>query len=377
MTLKFGGFLPPFHAIGEDPTTSLWSDMDLIQWLDELGLDEAWVGEHHSGGWSTISSPELFVAAAAERTRHIRLGTGVISLPYHHPYMVAERMIQLDHQTRGRVSFGMGAGVHPSDAHMLGIAPSDQRRMMAESLDVVHHLVTSTERLSRKSDWFTLQDAAVHLRPYRKPGVELLVAGTGTERSMRLAGRYGIAALTFAGMAGRQAAPLRTLWEAAEDEAAKYGRTVDRSSWRISICTHVAETRKEAYDQVREGAKHWWYSYVKDTLDAPGTLPEGREVEAMVENRSAFVGSVDDVVEQIHGMIEDSGGFGTLLVTVQDWASRQQIKNSFELIARFVAPRFTGSVNSLRTSQTWAAEHRHDLAAKADEAARQAAAKTS
>ena len=101
--MKFGVFMAPFHRVGENPTLALERDLELLQWLDTLGFDEAYIGEHHSAGWETIASPELFMATAAERTRHIRLGTGVTSLPYHHPFMVANRMVLLDHLTRGRV----------------------------------------------------------------------------------------------------------------------------------------------------------------------------------------------------------------------------------------------------------------------------------
>ena len=83
-----------------------------------------WFGEHHSGGYELIACPEVFIAAAAERTKHIRLGTGVVSLPYHHPLMVADRWVLLDHLTRGRVMFGTGPGALPSDAYMMGIDPS-------------------------------------------------------------------------------------------------------------------------------------------------------------------------------------------------------------------------------------------------------------
>ena len=106
--LQFGIFLAPFHRLGENPTLGMARDMELIEWIDELGYDEAWIGEHHSAGWETIASPEVFMAAAVERTRYIRLGSGVTSLPYHHPLMVANRIIQLDHHTRGRVMFGAG-----------------------------------------------------------------------------------------------------------------------------------------------------------------------------------------------------------------------------------------------------------------------------
>jgi len=95
MRMKHGIFLPPFHALNENPHNVLHRDLELIEWLDRLGYHEAWIGEHHSAGFETISSPELFIAAAAERTKHIRLGTGVISLPYHNPLMVANRIIQL------------------------------------------------------------------------------------------------------------------------------------------------------------------------------------------------------------------------------------------------------------------------------------------
>src|SRR5581483_11112488 len=121
--LRFGIFLAPFHPFGENPTLALERDLELIEWLDRLGYDEAWIGEHHSAGWETIASPELFIGVASQRTRHIRLGTGVVSLPYHHPLMVANRMVLLDHLTRGRVLFGVGPGALASDALMLGIDP--------------------------------------------------------------------------------------------------------------------------------------------------------------------------------------------------------------------------------------------------------------
>ena len=140
--LKFGIFMAPFHRLGEDPTLAIDRDLELIQWLDHLGFDEAWIGEHHSAGWETIASPELFIATAAERTRHIKLGTGVTSLPYHHPLMVANRMILLDHLTKGRAMLGVGPGALGTDAYMLGIDPLAQRLRMDESLGIIMRFAT-------------------------------------------------------------------------------------------------------------------------------------------------------------------------------------------------------------------------------------------
>ena len=167
--MKFGVFMAPFHRPGENPTLALERDLEIIQWLDVLGFDEAYIGEHHSAGWETIGSPEVFMATAAERTRRIKLGTGVTSLPYHHPYMVAHRMMLLDHLTRGRVILGVGPGALASDALMFGINAERQREMMDESLGVIVRLFESTTPLTVKSDWFELNEAVLQLRPYQQP----------------------------------------------------------------------------------------------------------------------------------------------------------------------------------------------------------------
>ena len=149
--MKFGIFLAPFHQLGENPTLALERDLELIQWLDYLGFDEAWIGEHHSAGWEIIASPEIFIGVAAERTKHIKLGTGVISLPYHHPLMVANRMVLLDHLTRGRVMLGVGPGALVTDALMLGIEPNTQRPRMDEAMGVIMRLFTEDEPITHET----------------------------------------------------------------------------------------------------------------------------------------------------------------------------------------------------------------------------------
>jgi limonene 1,2-monooxygenase len=368
-SLKFGAFIPGFHALGEDPAGALWRDLDLIEWLDEIGIDEAWVGEHHAGGWVLINSPEVFLGAAAARTRRIRLGTGVVSLPYHHPLMAANRLCQLDHMTRGRIMMGVGAGVSPADASMLGIPAANQRRMMGESLEAIVALLHGDEPVTMRTDWFELRDATVHLRPYQRPCFDLAVASAGSERGMRLAGRHGLCSLNFWGRPGMNEPPLSGLWCAAEAEAEECGQQVDRSKWRVAVCAHIAETRELAFDQVREGMTRWFREYVQGTMGASANLPQGREVEAAVEAGSMIVGSVDDAIEAIECMLDESGGFGTLLVNVQDWATRQQIKDSFELLSRYVAPHFAGRLEGVEASNLWVRTNRDNFAAEARRAA--------
>jgi limonene 1,2-monooxygenase len=194
--LDFGIFLAPFHPVRENPTLSLRRDFELIERLDELGYDEAWIGEHHSGGYEIIASPEIFIAAAAERTAHIRLGTGVVSVPYHHPLMVADRIMQLDHQTRGRAMFGIGPGALPSDAFMMGIDVARQREMMDEAIAALVPLLRG-ERIDMETDWFKLKGAQLQLRPYTRPHIEIAVASQVSPAGARAAGKYGLSMLSI------------------------------------------------------------------------------------------------------------------------------------------------------------------------------------
>src|SRR6476646_1828333 len=156
--LHFGIFHAPFHPVGQNPTLALHQDVELLEHLDMLGFDEAWIGEHHSAGYEIIASPEVFIAHVAQRTSRIRLGTGVSSLPYHHPFMLADRMVLLDHLTRGRAMFGVGPGALPSDAFMMGIDVARQRDMMEEALEAILRLLDG-EVVTMSTDWFTLNDA--------------------------------------------------------------------------------------------------------------------------------------------------------------------------------------------------------------------------
>ncbi len=364
--------MAPFHPVGENPTLALERDMELIEWLDSLGFDEAWVGEHHSAGWETIASPEIFLAAAAQRTRNIKLGTGVISLPYHHPLIVANRMIQLDHMTRGRVMMGAGPGALVGDAYMMGIDPSTQRRRMDESLGLILRLWTETEPITYESDWFTLREARVHLRPYSQPHMPVAVAASQSPAGMISAGKYGIAVLSLntVRLPGSIAPNLAEFWKIAEETAAENSKTVNRDDWGLVIHVHLAESRKEAIEQARHGAGRYQRQYFENTLGLfqGSDIPEDKVIDDMVETHSWCVGTPDDLVEHILRLDEESGGFGKILVQATEWATREQVLHSYELIARHVMPRFQGSVASLLDSNIWTADRRSELAGLATKA---------
>ncbi len=362
--MRFGIFMAPFHRLGENPTLALERDLELLQWLDTLGYDEAWIGEHHSAGWETIASPELFIATAAERTRHIKLGTGVISLPYHHPLMVANRMALLDQLTRGRVMLGVGPGALVSDAYMLGIEPTRQREMMDEALGIIVRLFTETEPITHVSDWFELHDAILHLRPYQRPHMPIAVAATQSPAGMISAGKQGAAVLSisvYTGVAGP--VNLKKQWEVAEETAAKHGKTVRREEWRLVVPVYLAESREEALREARLGAGRFQREYFGDTLgnEVPRDIPLEQAIDRMVDSGAWIVGTPEDCVAGLERLDELSGGYGGLLLLAHEWASRERILKSYELLARYVMPRFQDSLTGLAISNQWSSEHKEEL----------------
>ncbi len=350
---RFGVFIAPFHEPGQNPTLALERDLELVEHLDRLGFHEAWVGEHHSTGWETIASPELFLAFAAERTRHIRLGTGVVSLPYHHPLMVADRITLLDHLTRGRINFGVGPGGHLTDAAMLGIDPSELRPMMAEALPLIVRLMTDSTPLTHVSDWFELHDAVLQLRPYQDPHPPIAVTSMESPAGMALAGALGTGVLSLTVAKGPSGpVDLSSHWGIAEAEAERAGTAVDRADWRLSVPVHIAETRAEARDQAREGAARYLLDYAEAITGRPSPVagPRGRVVDQMVEAGSWIVGTPEDLIDAMEALEERSGGFGTLLIWAHEWAPRDAVLRSYELIAREVMPRFTGALRGIEAS---------------------------
>ena len=374
--LQFGIFLAPFHRLGDNPTLAIARDIEMIELLDRLGYDEAWIGEHHSAGWEIIASPELIIAAAAERTKHIRLGSGVTSLPYHHPFLVAQRFVQLDHMTRGRAMLGCGPGALVSDAYMLGIEPATQRRRMDEALEAIMALLRCDAPVTRKTDWFEMREARLHLRPYSHPHFPIAVASTLTPAGPATAGKHGVGILSLgAGMPGGLSA-LPGQWRIAEEEAAKAGHTMDRANWRMVMNVHVAETDAQAMDEVRVGERQETVTYFEDALGRP----PGRSEDPLTDGVRAgttLVGSPETVARGIENLIIHSeGGFGGFMFRAHDWADREQTWRSYELFARYVMPQFQGSLGTLRASHAWAVENRKTIFSPNVEALRKAFADT-
>jgi limonene 1,2-monooxygenase len=364
--LKFGIFMAPFHNVGENPTLALERDLELVDYLDRLDFDEVWFGEHHSAGWEIIASPEVMIAAASQRTRKIKLGTGVSSLPYHHPLILADRMLQLDHLTRGRAMFGVGPGALTSDAYQMGIDPITQRSRMDESLTAIMALFRG-ETVDMETDWFTLKSARLQLAPYARPHMPVAAASSFSPAGPTAAGKHGIGMLSVTAAQPGGMTNAAWGWNLAEETAAKNGKKLHRNDWRVLIAMHLADSREEALNDIREGCTHFYKSYFGETLGSPAGGPDFT-FEGMVESGGIIVGTPDDAIAAVERIFEITGGFGTLLFNAHEWTGWEKTKRSYELWARYVAPRFQGQFQVVQDNRDWVSEHRATIFAPAQAA---------
>jgi limonene 1,2-monooxygenase len=368
MPLRFGTFLAPHHPTGEHPTLMFQRDLDFAAHLDRLGYDEFWCGEHHSSGWETIASPEMFLAAAAQVTHTIRLGTGVVSLPYHHPFNVAQRIVQLDHMSRGRAMFGSGPGALPSDARVHDIDPILLRDRQDEALGVIIRLLRGDDRFSQESDWFGLHDAKLQLLPLQEQ-VPMATASMFSPSGMQLAGKHGIGVLSIGSNSTKGIQALPTQWGFAEEAATIHGSTIDRRDWRVLMAWHIAETREQARTEAVHGLHRWHNEYNVWTLGRPGAVHVDDPWELLDRTTEggasgagfAVVGTPDDLVGAIRDLQGITGGFGVVLGFAHDWASREACLRSWDLVARYVVPELNGYIAGLRESQQFLHENQEEL----------------
>jgi limonene 1,2-monooxygenase len=357
--MRFGIFLPPMHRTGVNPTLALHRDLELVEWLDQLGYHEAWIGEHHSAGSELIASPEVFIAAAAERTTHIKLGTGVNSLPYHHPFILADRIVMLDHLTRGRMMFGAGPGQLTSDASMLGIDPMQQRPMMEQALDVMIRLFRG-ETVTEKTDWFTCDEAVLQIKPYSD--FDIVVASSMSPAGSKLAGRYGTGLLSIAATEPAAFGVLDYNYTVWQEEALRHGHKAPRDKWRLMGPMHIAETVEQAKKNCEYGLQ-WVFDYLSHIIPTgdPSAPPPPSDyndfIDYVNETGRMVIGTPEMAIEQIQRLVDKTGGFGSYLFLGADLADQAATKRNYELFAEQVMPHFTGQLQPVQASYDLVRSH--------------------
>ena len=353
--MKFGFFMMPAHSHFENPTLAFERDLQLIEYAESLGFDEFWVGEHHSGGWETIPAPDIFLAAAATRTKRIRLGTAVINLSYHHPFDVAERMAFLDHLAYGRVMLGCGPGVLAPDIQLFGLDPAELRPMMNESLDIILKLYREDGLVSYDGKYWQVKDMEVQVKPYQEPHLPIYAVSSGSGNSIRVAAERGLGVISGA-YTQPGAMDISQQWGAYEELSAAAGHTPSRDNWRLSTSIYLADTMEQAMRDVAEGVmdeanQYFFQTGGKVTYEAyPGQPAEEITLDQIIDQRRWIIGDPDYCVRRIKELEEQTGGFGGLLMVSVEWTSTEKWRHSLELFARYVMPQFNRSLRGIQGS---------------------------
>jgi limonene 1,2-monooxygenase len=350
--MRFGAFIAPHVPPDVHPAIALDYNLDLVRHMDKLHYDEAWIGEHHSGGWEIIGSPEVFIAAASQHTKTIKFGTGVNSIPYHNIYTLADRIRQLEYVTRGRIMFGMGPGSLPSDAYMQGIVTADARDILEESIEPLVRLLRG-ETVTMKGKTFNLQEARLQFPPYTAEGPDIATASQVSPTGARMCGKFGLSMLSLGATSSGGFNALAANWKIAEDAAAEHGKTIKRSGWRLVGPVHIAETREKARENVRYGLQRW-VDYMAEVASIPLAPPPGVDpVDHLINMGFAVIGTPDDFVAQIARIREQAGDFGAFLNLDHHWADSVETFRSYELIAKYAIPKINSLTRPGLESEAW------------------------
>lgn len=356
MSQRFGCFLPPSHRPTTSPHVALKQDIEICCLADELGFDEIWLGEHHSGAWTTLSAPDLLIAAVARETRRIRFATGVIPLPYHHPVHTAERILLLDHLTEGRAILGCGTGSYVHDMEMIGVNPESIRAHFRAALTVIQQLLDG-QTVDVITPWFTSHKAVLQLRPVKDP-IEVVVASSLNDEA--------IAMLTE--LSATPSVNLTQPWglirpganadsvDAVVDRIEKYcAATGQERPVRCNVFVHVADSVSAAIDELLPGWTAQRLDLYREILGMPipGSATTNRRVlESLIDAGAFIVGDPESCSRQLTDLGRRLGPTASLTFFVPGWLDHSSARDQLTALAHEVVPalrgHFSGTAESRR-----------------------------
>jgi alkanesulfonate monooxygenase SsuD/methylene tetrahydromethanopterin reductase-like flavin-dependent oxidoreductase (luciferase family) len=353
--MRYGMFMQPSHPPHREVADGIEQDLRIIEWCDELGYSEVWVGEHLTAPWEPYPACDLILAQAIPRTQQITLCAGAYVVPFYHPAALALRIAQLDHMARGRFICGIAAGSIATDFALLGVdaMSGQQRDMMRDAIEIMLRLWADPDHewTYEGKHWTVANPAPFlafhsHMQPFQRPHPPIGIAGLSPRSdSIRFAGEQGFIplSLTF------NASYLRDHWNVMEEGAASAGRSCDREDWRVIRDVFVAETDAEARQWVR--SSHWagmwleqnlpllkafdWLQFVKHD---PAVPDDDVDIDYLID-ALWMVGSPETVAAKIQETHEVLGGFGTIVVNKYDYGETPDAyRRSLELLANEVMP---------------------------------------
>lgn len=352
--MKFGIFTMPEHPPWENWTLSYDRDIDEMVQAEKLGFDEYWIGEHHSGAYENVPAPELIIAKGSALTSRIMFGTGVVNLPYHDPFMVAERLAFLDQLTHGRLIYGFGASGLPTDWALFGMEPAEMRPRMEESIEIINRLMQADGPISYSGKYWSAENKTVQVKPFKNRLPEIVLAGLTSLSSYKSAATNGWGALsvyfTPPTFTNNPSFPdLVAQGKCLDESAAAAGLDPieARRNWRVVREVYIAKDKNTALEEIRKGVKGS-YDYLFELglgalMKLDQEMPDADVTfEWMVDNIPWIIGTPEECSQQIKDLYEEVGGFGSFVINSRDWVPTDLHYRSWEQFARYCMPAVEG-----------------------------------
>jgi alkanesulfonate monooxygenase SsuD/methylene tetrahydromethanopterin reductase-like flavin-dependent oxidoreductase (luciferase family) len=355
--MELGFFTMPMHPTGKDWQLSLSQDRQSFILADQLGFTEAYMGEHTTDPEENVTSSALFLATLADATKQIRLGTGTLNMPNHHPAAVAAQIAMLDHLLGGRFILGISPGALPSDAEAFGNMDMARPAMFLEAINMVLDIWKTEPPYRLKGQFWSVSTERTYIpetgmgtipKPLQRPYPPIVVTAVAPFS----AGITEAAARGWDPISANFLFPkwVKTHWTKYVEGCERIERTPTAKDWRIAKTVFVAndEATAKAYAMGSDGPYYYYYRTLFSKLKRRGALgvfkkdPQQHDdivtLEGVMKELMIF-GTPNQVADQIHSFQGEVGQFGTLLYAGVDWKDPTLAKQSMVLMAEKVMPQ--------------------------------------
>ena len=354
--MKLGFFTMPMHPIGKDWQQSLREDREAFILADELGFVEGYVGEHTTDPEENITSSALFLATLVDATKRMKLGTGTLNMPNHHPAAIASHIAMLDHLLGGRFILGISPGALPSDAEIFGNMDMARPAMFLEAINQLLQLWTSKPPYSIKGEFWNLSTERTYVpetgmgtvpQPLQRPHPPIVVTAVAPFSQ----GITEAAARGWDPISANFLLPkwVNSHWVKYVEGCARANRLADTANWRVAKTVFVAhdDATAKAYATGSDGPYYYYYRSLFSKLKRRGALgvfkidpkmPDESVTLEQVIDKLVIHGSASKVADGLRALKEETGEFGTLLYAGVDWTDRTLARNSMTLMAEKVLP---------------------------------------
>ncbi len=361
--MRLGTFMMPLHPPGKNYIQSLREDREAIILADQLGFDEAFVGEHVTDTAETVTHCMTFLASLIPVTKRIKLGTGTINVPNSHPAAIAAQVAMMDHLCEGRFMMGISPGGLMSDAEVFGNFGKDRMAMFIEGINMVLKIWESEPPYNLKGQFWEVSTEktaipeigqGIILKPYQKPHPPIV----GTVVAPYSKGVTAMAERGWLPISANFLLPewVKTHWPNYVEGKKNIGQVANPADWRVAKTIFVAddEATAQRYGKSAVVPHLFFFMLIVGKLVGFGnrgnlfkldqSIPDSVITPEYVTDKLVIAGTVNSVVDQILAFREQVGDFGTLVYAQHDWIDPALAKRSMQLMAEQVLPKVNAAI---------------------------------